>query len=132
MFGNTGKKIVTIDASKKRYPKWIRKNKEAYFVVVTMGQKIKTDKIWFCESVGKLKRIGKQEEVKMNEMNIHTIADLQMYVQSYGLPKLPIRSLDQIYEHGLVALPAHVHKFGLSLELAALATHMIEHTFVNQ
>ena len=36
------------------------KNKEAYFVFVTMGQKIKTDRIWLCESVGKLKGIGKQ------------------------------------------------------------------------
>ena len=41
----------------------------------------------------------------MNEINIHTIADLQRYVQYYGLPKLPIRVLVQIYEHGLVALP---------------------------
>ena len=41
----------------------------------------------------------------MNEINIHTIADLQTYVQSYGLPKLPIRGLGHIYEHGLVALP---------------------------
>ena len=29
-------------------------------------EKIKTDKIWLCESVGKLKGIGKQGEVKMN------------------------------------------------------------------
>ena len=41
----------------------------------------------------------------MNKINIHTIADLQRYVQSYGLPKMPIRGLGQIYEHGLVALP---------------------------
>ena len=66
---------------------------------------MKTDKIWLCESVGKLKGIGKQVEVKMNEINIHTIANLQRYVQSYGLPKLPIRGLRRIYEHGLVALP---------------------------
>ena len=46
-----------------------------------------------------------QGEVKINEMNIHTIADLQRYVRSYGLPKLPIRGLGQIYEHALVALP---------------------------
>ena len=43
-------------------------------------QKIKTDKIWLCESVGKLKGIEKQREVKMNEINIHTIADLQRYI----------------------------------------------------
>ena len=41
----------------------------------------------------------------MNEINIHTIADLQRYVRKYGLPRLPIRGLCQIYEHGLVALP---------------------------
>ena len=41
----------------------------------------------------------------MNEMNIHTIADLQRYVQSYGFPKLPIRGFVQINEHGLEALP---------------------------
>ena len=41
----------------------------------------------------------------MNEINIHTISDLQCYVRSYELPKLPIFGLGQIYEHGLVALP---------------------------
>ena len=41
----------------------------------------------------------------MNEININTIADLQRYVRSYGFPKLPIRGLGQIYEHGLVDLP---------------------------
>ena len=68
-------------------------------------EKLKTDKIWLCESVGKLKGIGKQGEVKMNEINIHNIADLQRYVRSYGLPKLPICGLGKIYEHGIVALP---------------------------
>ena len=68
-------------------------------------KKIKTDKIWICESVGKLKGIGKQGKVKMHEINVHTIADFQRYVQSYGLPKLPICGLGQIYEHALVALP---------------------------
>ena len=70
-----------------------------------MGQKIKTDKIWLCESVGKLKGIGKQGEVKINEINVHTIANFQRYVRSYGLPKLSICGLGQIYEHALVALP---------------------------
>ena len=41
----------------------------------------------------------------MNEINIHTFAYLQRYVRSYGLPKLPICGLGQIYEHGLAALP---------------------------
>ena len=38
-------------------------------------------------------------------MNIHTISNLQRYVQSYGLPKMPIRGFIQIYEHGLEYLP---------------------------
>ena len=104
VFDYTEKKIVTIYAYKKN-SEWVRKNKEAYFVVVTMGRKIKPDKICLCESVGKPKGTGKQGEVKTNEIKIHTIADLQRYVQSYGLPKLPICGLCQIYEHGMVALP---------------------------
>ena len=68
-------------------------------------KKIKTDKIWLCDSVGKLKGIGKQGEVKMHEINIHTIPELQRYVQSYGLPQMSIRGLGQIYERALVALP---------------------------
>ena len=80
------------------------KNNKAYFVIINMGRKIKTDKIWLCESVGILKGIGTQGEVKIDDMNIHTIADLQMYVRSYGFPKLPIQGLGQSYEHGLEAL----------------------------
>ena len=68
-------------------------------------ERIKTEKIWLCESVGKLKGIGKQGEVKMHDINVHTIADLQRYVQSYGLPKLTISGSGQIYEHALVDLP---------------------------
>ena len=41
----------------------------------------------------------------MHEINVHTIADFQRYVQSYGLPKLSIRGLGKIYERALVALP---------------------------
>ena len=41
----------------------------------------------------------------MNEMNIHTISDLQRYVRSYGSTKLPIRGLGRSYEHGLETLP---------------------------
>ena len=69
-----------------------------------MGRKIITDKIWLCESVGKLKGIGKHGEVKMHKINVHTIADFQRYVQSYGLPKLSICGLGQIYEPALVAI----------------------------
>ena len=66
---------------------------------------MKTYKIWLCEYVDKFKRIGKQGEAKMNEINIHTIDDLKRYVQFYGLPKHPIRGIRLIYEHGLEALP---------------------------
>ena len=38
--------------------------------------KIKTDKIRLCESLGKFEGLGKRGEEKMNEMNIHTIAHL--------------------------------------------------------
>ena len=68
-------------------------------------EKIKTDKIWLCESVGKIKGIGNQGEVKMNDINVHTITDFQRYIRSYGLHKLPICGLGQIYERALVALP---------------------------
>ena len=101
----TGKKIVTIDADKKEIINKFARTRKLTSSLSPWVKKIKTDKIWLCEYVGKLKGIGKQEEVKMNEINNHNIADLQSYVQSYGFPKLPIRGLGQIYEHGLVALP---------------------------
>ena len=41
----------------------------------------------------------------MHEINVHTIANFQRYVRSYGLPKLSIRGLGKIYERALVALP---------------------------
>ena len=41
----------------------------------------------------------------MNEMKIHTIADLQRYVWSYGLLNLLVRGFGQIYEHGLKDQP---------------------------
>ena len=37
------------------------------------------DKIWLCESVGKLKGVGKKGEMKIHEINIHAIDDLQTY-----------------------------------------------------
>ena len=43
-------------------------------------ENMKTDNICFCESIGKLKGIRKQGEAKMNEINIHTIYDLQSHV----------------------------------------------------
>ena len=40
VFNYTRNKIITIDAYKKINPKRICKNKEAYFVIVTMGQQV--------------------------------------------------------------------------------------------
>ena len=47
----------------------------------------------------------------MHENNVHTIADFQRYVQSYGLPKMSIRGLGKIYERALVALPEKKRAF---------------------
>ena len=41
----------------------------------------------------------------MDDINVHTITYFQRYVRKYGLPKLPICGLGQIYERALVALP---------------------------
>ena len=99
------KKIVTIDAYKKEIINEFLRIRKLTSSSSLWVEKIKTDKIWLCESVGKLKGIVKQGEIKMNEINVHTIADFQRYVRSYGLPKMPICGLGQIYEHALVALP---------------------------
>ena len=51
MFDYTGKKIVTIDAYKKINPKGMIKNKEAYFVAVTMDRKnenLQDTTLWIC------------------------------------------------------------------------------------
>ena len=105
MFEYTGKKNFTVDAYKKEIQNEFARIRKLTSLSSPWVKKIKTDKIWICEYVGKLKGIGNQGEVKMNEMNIHTIADLQRYVRSYGFPKLPIRGLGRIYEHGLEDLP---------------------------
>ena len=72
--------IVTISA----YTKIMRNELERIMKLTSSSspwvEKIKTDKIWLCESVGKLKGIGNQVEVKMNEINVHTIADFERYV----------------------------------------------------
>ena len=99
------KEIVTIDAYKKETPNEFARIRNLTSLSSPWAKKIKTDKIWLCESVGKLKGVGKQVEAKMDEINIQTIADLQRYVRSYGLPKPLIRGLYQIYEHVLLALP---------------------------
>ena len=105
VFDYTEKKIITIDAYKKEMRNELERIGDITSYLSQWVEKIKSDKIWLCESVGKIKGIGKQGEVKMNDINVHTIADFQRYVQSYGLPKLSIRGLGQIYKHALVALP---------------------------
>ena len=41
----------------------------------------------------------------MHEINVHTSANFQRYVQSCGLAKLSIRGVGKSYERALVALP---------------------------
>ena len=105
MFEYTGKKIGMIDAYKEEILNEFARIKKLTFSLSPWVEKMKTDKIWICEYVDKLKGIGKHGEAKMNEMNIHTIANLQRYVQSYGFPMLQIRGFGRIYEHRLEYLP---------------------------
>ena len=49
-----------------------------------MDKKTKTGKVWICESVGKLKGVGQLARAKMNELRIHTIADLQIHGHHHG------------------------------------------------
>ena len=67
--------------------------------------KTKTDKVWLCESVGKLKVVGHQAKEKMNELSIHTIADLQLHVHHHGIPKVLIRGFGRIYDIAIQDLP---------------------------
>ena len=55
-----------------------------------MDKKIETDKVWICESAGKVKGVGQQEKAKTNKLSIHTIADLQLCVHHHGIPKVTI------------------------------------------
>ena len=96
VFDYTEKKIFTINAYKKEMRNELEIIRKLTSSSSTWVEKNKTEKIWLCESVGKLKGKGKQGEVKMHEINVQTIADFQRYVQSYGLPKLSIRGLGQI------------------------------------
>ena len=48
------------------------------------GLKKNTDKVWLCESVGKLKGVGQLAIAIMNELRIHTIADIQLHVHHHG------------------------------------------------
>ena len=65
VFDYTEKKIVTINAYKKEMRNELERIRNLTSPSSPWVKKIKTDKIWLCESVGKLKGIGKQGEVKM-------------------------------------------------------------------
>ena len=56
-------------------------------------------------SFGNLKGVGQLALTNMNELRIHTIADLQPHVRHFG--KVPIRGFDQIYAMALQALPGN-------------------------
>ena len=77
----------------------ICKISKAYFIIVTIDQGEKTDKIWLCESVGKLTGVGQQAKAKMNELSINTIADLQLHVRHHS--KVPIWGFNRIYAMAL-------------------------------
>ena len=57
------------------------------------------------ESVGNLKGLGQLAIEKVNELRIHTIADIQLHVRHHG--KVPIRGSDRIYAMALQALPGN-------------------------
>ena len=105
MFDYTGKKIVTIDALKKETRNEFSTISNLTSLSSPWSEKRKPENMWLYKSVDKLKGIGNQGEAKMNEMNIHTVANLQRYVRSYRFPKLPIRGFYRVYEHGLESLP---------------------------
>ena len=60
LFDYTEKKIVTIDAYTKEMRNELERIRKLTSSSSPWAEKIKTDKIWLCESVGKLKGIGKQ------------------------------------------------------------------------
>ena len=86
IFDYLGENIVTIDAYNKINTEIICRSSKAYFIIFTIDKrKKKTDKVWLCESVGKLKGVGQQEKSKMN----------------HGTPKVPIWGFGRIYDISL-------------------------------
>ena len=73
--------------------------------------KTKTDKLWICESVGKLKGVGNQAKVKINELIIHTISYIQLHVCHHDTPKVYIQGFGQIDDTALQALPGKTHPY---------------------
>ena len=97
----SGKKIVTIDAYKKEILKEFARVRNLTSSSLQWIKKTDTEKVWLCESVGKLQGVGQQEKAKTNELSIHTIADLQLHVHHHGIPNLPIRGFNLIYDIAL-------------------------------
>ena len=75
VFDYTEKKIVTISAYKKEMRNELEKIRKLTSSSSPWVKKIKTENMWLCESVGKLKGIGKHGKVKINNINSHTITD---------------------------------------------------------
>ena len=82
---------MTIDAYKKEILKEFARVRQLTFSSSQWTKNPTTDKLWLCESVGKLKRVGHLAIAKMNELRIHKIADLRLHVRHRG--KVPIRGL---------------------------------------
>ena len=70
-----------------------------------MDKKTNIDKVWLCESLGKLKGVGQLVIAKMDQLRIHTIADIQLHVRHHG--KVPIRGFGRIYAISLQDLPGN-------------------------
>ena len=77
----TEKKIVAIDAYEKETLNEFARIRKLTSSSSPWAENFKSDKMWLYESVGKLKGIVKQGEVKMSDINTHTIYYLQRYVQ---------------------------------------------------
>ena len=71
----------------------------AYSVIAAVDKNNNKDKVWLCESVGKLKGVGQPAIAKMNELRIHKIDVLQLRVRHRG--KVTIRGFDRIYAMAL-------------------------------
>ena len=96
---------MTIDAYKKEIQKEFARGRKLTSSSSKYTEKTNTNKVWLCESVGKLKRVGQPAIAKMNELRIHMIADLQLHVHHHVIPKVPILDFDQIYDMALQDIP---------------------------
>ena len=92
---------MTIDAYKKEIQKYFARVRKLTSLLSQWIKTTKIDKLWLCESVGKLKGVGQLEKSKMNELSIHTIADLQLHVHHHSIPRVHIRGFGRIYDIAL-------------------------------